>query len=129
MEIQRTSITPAFTAKFIPNKAFKEVVDYAAETKQLRALDSALNNINKANDGDILITHGQTASGVFSNFTLKRRSSVNLGANCSPAEASFNGILELGQLGRKFRSLFGGNVKECISPADIIKNYTSAPKI
>ena len=39
MEIQKTCNHPAFTAKFVPNKAFREVVGYAKETKQLGALD------------------------------------------------------------------------------------------
>lgn len=124
MKIQKIDSTSVFTAKFIPNKAFKEVVDYAAETKQLRALDSALNNIKKANDGDILIIHGQNATGAYSSFTMGHRSSVNLCTNGTQQQASFNGIIELGQLGRKFRSLVGGNVKENISKEDIIKNYT-----
>ena len=124
MEISKKCNHPAFTAKFIPNKAFKEVVDYAANTKQLRALDSALNNIKKANEGDILVVHGANNGHVFSNFTMGKKSVYNSTAQ-NPAEASFNGILDLGTLGAKFRKLIGENVKENISANDIMKNYTS----
>ena len=124
MEISKKCNHPAFTAKFIPNKAFKEVVDYAANTKQLRALDSALNNIKKANEGDILIMHGSNNGHVFSNFTMGKRSVYNSTAE-TPAQASFNGILDLGTIGAKFKKLVGGEVKENISVNDIIKNYTN----
>ena len=124
MEISKKCNHPAFTAKFIPNKAFKEVVDYAANTKQLRALDSALNNLKKANEGDIFIMHGANNGHVFSNFTMGKRAVYNATAQ-TPAEASFNGILDLGALGAKFRKLAGGNVKENITANDIMKNYTT----
>ncbi len=124
MEISKKCNHPAFTAKFIPNKAFKEVVDYAQKTKQLRALDSALNNLKKANEGDILIMHGSNGNRVFSNFTMGKRSIYNQTAN-TPAEASLNGIIDLGTLGSKFRKLVGGNVKENITANDIMKNYTT----
>ena len=124
MELSKKCNHPAFTAKFIPNKAFKEVVDYAAKNSQLRALDSALNTLKKANDGDILIIHGSKNGKTFSNFTMGKRSVVNIGTN-SPAEATFNGIIDLASLGRKFRSLVGGEVQEKITVNDIIKNYTS----
>lgn len=123
MEISKKCNHPAFTAKFIPNKAFKEVVNYAKNTKQLRALDSALNTLKKANKGDILIVHGKNDI-VYSSFTMGRRSVYNTIAE-SPAEASFNGVLELAQLGRKFRSLVGGEAKEYITAKDIMKNYTT----
>ena len=127
MEISniRTNASPAFGAKF-SGKNFKEVVEFAKETKQLRKLDNALNNILHANDGDILIIHGKAPNGnIYSNFTMGRRTVQNsaLKAN-SPAEATFNGIIELGQLDRKFRSLVGGNVKENIKAEDIIARYS-----
>lgn len=123
MVIQKTCNHPAFTAKFVPNRAFREVVGYAKETKQLGALDSALHNIKNANDGDILIIHGETPSGVFSNFSLDRKTVTNTSLK-TPEESSFNGILELGTLGRKFRSLVCGNVKSKVTADDIMKNYT-----
>lgn len=123
MQIQKTCNHPAFTAKFVPNRAFREVVEYAKETKQLNALDSALYNIKKANEGDILIIHGETPAGIFSNFSLDRKAVINSPAN-TPEESSFNGILELGTLGRKFRSLVGGNVKSTVTVENIMKNYT-----
>ena len=125
MKIQKISNKQSsFTAKFVPNKAFKEVVAYAESTKQLRALDSALNSIRKANEGDILIVHGSVNNHVFSNFTLGKRSVYNANAQ-TPEEASFNGILDLGTLGSKFRKLVGGNVKENITANDIMQNYTT----
>ncbi len=125
MEISKKCNHPAFTARFIPNKAFKEVVEFAEKNKQLRALDAALNNIKKANEGDILIMHGASQNNVYSNFTMNRKAVYNSPVN-SPAESSFNGILELGELGSKFKKLVGGEVKERgISAADIMKNYTT----
>lgn len=115
----------SFGAKFEP-KALKEVIEYAANTKQLRKLDAALNNILHANEGDILIIHGKTPDGrVFSNFTMGKRTIQNLtNGAASPQEASFNAILELGELGRKFRSLIGGNVKENITASEIYSRYS-----
>lgn len=115
----------SFGAKF-EQKALKEVIDYASKTKQLRQLDSALNNILHANDGDILIIHGKTPDGrVYSNFTMGKRTVQNpANAAKTPEEASFNGILELGQLGVKFRRLVGGNVKDNFSPEEIFTRYS-----
>ena len=123
MEIQKRCHHPAFTAKFVPNRAFREVVQYAKDTKQLGVLDSALYNIKKANNGDILLIHGETPSGVFSNFSIWRRAVINTPEE-TPEKASFNGIIELGTLGRKFRSLVGGDVKNSVTAEDIMKNYT-----
>ncbi len=123
MEIQKTCNHPAFTAKFVPNKAFREVVEYAKNTRQLAALDGALHNIKNANDGDILIIHGETPSGVFSNFTMGRKTITNTSYK-TPEESSFKAILELGTLGRKFRTLVQGDVKSKVTKDDIMKNYT-----
>lgn len=120
--MQKVSNQPAFTAKIVPNQAFKDVVKYAKETKQLRALDTALNNLNKANDGDIIIIHGKGPNGVFSNFQMGKRSVCNMGYE-TPEESSFNGLQELSMLGRKFRSLVGGNVKSKITPETIMNEY------
>lgn len=123
MEIQKTCNHPAFTAKFVPNKAFREVVEYAKNTRQLAALDGALHNIKNANDGDILIIHGETPSGIFSNFTMGRKTITNTSYK-TPEESSFKAILELGTLGRKFRTLVHGDVKSKVTKDDIMKNYT-----
>lgn len=125
MEIQKYNSLPAFGAKF-DGRAFKEVVEYADKTKQLRALDSALHNILHANKGDILIIHGKTPDGrIYSNFTMGKRCVQNLSSGAeTPAQASFNGILELGQLGRKFRQLAGGDVKDDLNAAGILAKYS-----
>lgn len=123
MEIQKTCSHPAFTAKFVPNRAFREVVQYAKDTKQLGVLDSALYNLKKSNSGDILLVHGETPAGVFSNFSMGRRAVINQ-TDETPQKASFKGIIELGTLGRKFRSLIGGDVKNNVTAEDIMKNYT-----
>lgn len=116
--------TPAFGARF-NKKGLTEVVNYAKETGQLQALDSALNKLLHANDGDILIIHGKTPDGeIYSNFTMGKKTVQNLTADSkTPAEASFKGILELGELGRKFRRLVGGDVKENLKAEDIISRY------
>lgn len=127
MEIQRNSYSPAFSARFTNNKAFKEVVEYAEKNKCLRTLDSALNTIKKANDGEITILHGQSPNGgIYSAFTTGRRSVSNEVSQAkTPAEASFDGILELGFLTKKFKSLLGtSKVKQDITPQRIVKEYT-----
>lgn len=127
MEIQRNSYSPAFSARFTNNKAFKEVVEYAEKNNCLRTLDSALNTIKKANNGDITILHGQSPNGgFFSAFTTGRRSVSNEVSQAqSPAEASFDGILELSFLTKKFKSLMGvSKVKQDITPQRIINEYT-----
>ena len=121
--MQKVSNQPAFTAQIVPNQAFKDVVKYAKETNQLRALDTALNNLKKANNGDIIIIHGKGPNGVFSNFQMGKRSVGNMVYE-TPEESSFNGLQELSMLGRKFRSLVGGNVKSKITPETIMKEYT-----
>ena len=113
----------SFKGKFVANKAFREVVDYAEKTNQLVELDSALNRIKNIECDDILLIHGKTDKGVFSNFNAGRRAIQNLGAE-TPAEASFKAIVELGELGRKFRRLVGGNLKSNLTTNNVIDNYT-----
>lgn len=120
--MQKVSNQPAFTAKIVPNQAFKDVIKYAKETNQLRALDTALNNLKKANDGDIIIIHGKNSNGSFSNFQMGRRSVGNKVYE-TPEESSFFGLQELSLLGRKFRSLVGGNVKSKVTPETIMNEY------
>ncbi len=122
MNISTNQNQPAFSAKFVNNKAFQEVVKYAKESKQLQELDTALNKINNANSGDILLIHGTVPNGVYSNFNMGKRSVQNLGAE-TPEKASFNAILELGELGRKFRRLIGGEVKSNLKAEDLISKY------
>lgn len=127
MEIQKTCYTPTFSAKFVNNQQFREVVQYAQEKGCMRTLDSALNTIKKANKGNITILHGKTSEGtIFSSFTTGRRSVPNNIADASsPAEASFDGILELSMLTKKFRSLLGvSNIDQNINTNSIIKEYT-----
>lgn len=131
MEVQKTCYAPAFQAKFVDNKAFREVVQYANEKGCMRTLDSALNTLKKTNNGDITIFHGTSPDGkLFSNFRYTyrgfiSRSCVNPTLNCeSAAEASMDGILELSMLSKKFYSLTGRNPECHITPEDIIKTYT-----
>ena len=132
MRISADNHNMSFDAKFINNNAFSDVVCYAVKNGKLKELDSALNTINNANPGDILIVHGKISAGTFSNFTYFvnklstiRRSVQNLtlGAT-SPEESSYNAIIDLATLGRKFRKLVGSNVKENISPSSIFDKYT-----
>ena len=127
MDIQRNNYSPAFNAKFVNNSAFQDVVKYAEQKGCLRTLDSALNTINKANDGKITILHGQTPDGkIFSTFTTGRRSVPNNVSEAScPAEASLDGILDLSMLTKKFKSLLGvSKIELDITPAKIMKEYT-----
>ncbi len=112
----------SFKSRFVDNKAFRDVIDYAEKTKQLDVLDNALNKIDSVAASDILLIHGQTSNGVYSNFNMHRRSVQNLGAS-TPEEASFNAIVELGELGRKFRRLIGGDVKSNLTKEKIIDKY------
>lgn len=93
--MQITTNQTSFSGKFIDNKAFRDVIKYAENTKQLDVLDTALNKINNVKSGDILLIHGKTEGGVYSNFNMGRRAVQNLGAE-TPEKASFNAILELG---------------------------------
>lgn len=127
MEIQRINQSPAFNAKFQNNKAFQEVVQYAADNNCLRTFDTALNTLKKADDCTIVITHGlNREGGIFSTFLKDRRSVSNYVAEAkSPAEASFDGILELSWLGKKFKSLVGtSKPKQNITKESILKEYS-----
>lgn len=122
MNISTSQNQPSFSAKFIDNKAFRDVVKYAENTKQLQVLDTALNKINNVKAGDILIIHGKNAEEVYSNFNMGRRAIQNLGAK-TPEEASFNAIIQLGELGRKFRRLVGGELKLNLTANDLVSKY------
>lgn len=127
MEIRKTAATPAFTAKFVNNESFQNVVKFAKENNMLRTLDGALRNLETANRATIRIIDGKTPNGtIYSTFMTKKRSVANNIAEAScPAEASLDGIIELGMLGKKFRSLLGcKEVKHYISTDEIIKKYT-----
>lgn len=120
--------TPAFKANFENNRAFLEVAKYAEETGCLRTLDTALNNIKKANRGKITLVHGKNANGeIYSFFTTGRRSVPNNTSEAqTPAEASLYGIMELSMLTKKFKSLLGvSKVEQNISAEKIIKEYTA----
>lgn len=128
MEISKNCNQPAFGMKFIDNSAMREVFKYAKDTKQLKTLDNALNSLLSANEGDVLLIHGRTPDGkVYSNLNLGHRCSQNSGIS-SPEEASFNGIVELAELGRKFRSLVGGNAKDSLTPEKMMQRYLSGYK-
>lgn len=124
MNISATKNESAFGAKIINNKAFEEVVRYAEQNAKIKELDIALNNLKNANSGDLLIIHGKAPNGIFSSFNMNKRSVQNLSNGAvSPEEASFNALLELGELGRKFRKLIGGNVEYKLKAEDLIKRY------
>ena len=112
-----------FRARFYNNQAFKEVVKYAKETKQLQTLDTALNKLNNVNEGEILLMHGKTSTGMFSNFTKNRRAVQNMCTE-TPEKSSFNAILELAEFGRKFTKLFGENADSKLTSDSIINKYT-----
>ena len=113
-----------FRAKFINNKAFADVINYASKENKLMDLDTALHRLKVANEGDIMIIHGQVPEGIYSNFRMKNRSVQNIAAGCSsPAEATFNSIIELSNLGKKFKRLIGGEVKTKTTTLDIVNEY------
>lgn len=113
---------PNFGANFINTKSFREVLDYAEKNGKLLELDGALNRLHEANTGDILLIHGKTDAGVYSSFRMGHRSVQNLGANL-PEEASYKAIVELGELGRKFRRLIGGDVQSSLSAKRVLQKY------
>ncbi len=123
MNISTNQNQTTFSAKFVNNKAFQEVVKYAKDNNRLQELDSALNKINNTAGSDILLIHGKVQNGVYSNFNMGKRAVQNLGAE-TPEKASFNAILELGELGRKFRKLLGGDVKSTLKENELISKYT-----
>ena len=124
MEISAIKNEQTFGAKIVNNKAFLEVVNYAEKNSMLRDLDIALNNLSNANSGDILIIHGKTPNGIYSSFNMNKRSVQNMtnGAK-SPEESSFNALIELGDLERKFKKLVGGKIESKLNAADLIKKY------
>ncbi len=126
MEISNRYNQPVFGMKLTKNACVDELLRYAKDSKQLGVIDGALNKLLSANEGDALIIAGKTSSGqIFSNITLGHRT-VHFdaaGAN-SPAEATFNGILDLATFGKKFRSLVGGDPKIRITEQQIINRYT-----
>lgn len=127
MEIKKTCYTPAFKANFLKNKQFIETVEWAKKNNCLRSLDQALYNIKHATPGEITIFHGTTPDGkIFSNFRQGRRAFVVHASDAkTPAEATFEGIQELGLLGRKFRSLMGTPEVSCdVTAEKIITDYT-----
>lgn len=127
MEIQKINHCPSFNAKFKNNKAFQEVVQYAADNNCLRTLDSALNTLGKTNKCTIIISHGVDNNGmIYSSFIKDRRSVSNSIAEAkSPAEASLDGIIELSWLRRKFKSLVGTSApEENITKESILKEYS-----
>lgn len=123
MNVTNQQNQTAFSARFINNQAFRDVVNYAEKTKQLTQLDGALNRLKNANSGDILLIHGKIGDNVYSNFNMGKRSLQNLGAE-TPEKASFDAIIELGKLERKFRKLIGGDVKSSLNGEDLIKKYS-----
>lgn len=128
MEIQRNYNTPAFQAHFARNKQFEEVVKWAEKNNCLRALDQALYNIKHANPGEITIFHGTTPDGkIYSNFRQAKRSFIVQTTDAtSPAEATYNGIQELGMLGKAFRSLMGKSEVTCdVTASKIMRDYTA----
>lgn len=127
MKIQRTNYCPSFNAKFTNNEAFREVVQYAADNNCLRTLDSALNTLKKTDDCIITATHGVDSKGAMYSTFLKGRRSVSNSVSeaTSPAHATFDGILELSWLGRKFRSLVGTSQPEQnITKESLVKEYS-----
>lgn len=127
MEISkiRNNQTPAFGMKF-DRKTLTEVANFAKETKQLDKLDNALNRLLHITEGDVLAIHGKTSDGmIYSNFTMGTRSIQNsaLGAKSS-IEATFKGILELAELGKKCKSLVGKNFTENYKAEEIITRYS-----
>jgi len=122
MQITNNQSNTAFAANFVNNKTFQDVVKYAKKNGELQTLDSALNVLNNVNKGDILIINGRTAAGNYSNFNLGKKTVSVCGGN-TPEEASFKGIVELAELGKKFRRLFGGNAKFSLTTDDVISRY------
>ena len=124
MKISAIQNEQTFGAKVINNKAFIEVICYAEKNGLLKELDGALNNLKNANSGDLLIIHGKTPNGIYSNFNMNKRSVQNMANGAkSPEEASFDALLELGELGYKFKKLVGGNIEYKLTPEELIKKY------
>lgn len=116
----------SFQAKFINTKSFQEVIEYAEKNKKLPELDSALNKIGHVYGNDILIIHGQVPNGIYSSFRMGNRSVQNLSMHATtPQESSFNAIIELSELGKKFKKLLGSReIKTDLTPEQIINKYS-----
>lgn len=128
MKISSNYNQPSFSARFINNQPFRDVVKYANDTQQLSILDSALNVIRSISPGEILLLHGESKSGtVYSNFSMRNRA-VSNEMMSTPAESSFYGILELSELGSKFNKLFGNRLKPLWTEEGLIRRYTVPEK-
>ncbi len=124
MQISNNIDKSAFGMKFVNNQAFKDVIAYAKGTKQLAKLDDSLNKLLHVKSDDILIIHGNYGEKVYSSFNLKNKFSVpNMGGK-TPSESSFNGIIELSEMGKKLSRLIGGSPKICVDEAEIFGRYT-----
>ncbi len=127
MEIQRTNYSPAFSAKFINNKEMREVIQFAKDNNCMRTLDGALNTLKNVDNKAVRILHGTTSEGrMYSTFMVGKRSVPNNVCDVkSPAEASFDGIMELSMLTKKFKSLFGVHeATNNLTVEKMIKEYT-----
>ena len=114
----------SFKSKFVNNQAFRDVVKFAADTGQLNLLDTALNKIDNAIGDDILLIHGKTPNGIYSNFTVNGRSIRNP-SDVSPELTSLLGIIDLSELSLSYRQLFGRNAKLKLTANDIINKYST----
>lgn len=128
MEIQRTiSYSPAFSAKFVNNKSFQNLVKYAQEKGCMRTLDSSLHSLSKVDNAVIRICDGTTPDGkIYSTFMSGRRSVPNDVFDAkTPSEATLDGIIELSMFGKKYKSLIGvSRATDSITPQSMIKDYT-----
>lgn len=126
MEIQKTCYAPSFSAKFASNKFVQEGILYASNNKCLRTLENSLHNLSKADDGIITTIAGKTKDGhMFCNMMCgKKTVSIPVDDAQSIGELVYNGMVEIGMLGKRFRTLFNVKEPKCnIDVKDIFKNY------
>jgi hypothetical protein len=127
MQVQKCGYTQSFKANFGRNKSFMNVVKYAKDNNYLMTLDGALNSIKKSNAGTINLIDGYTPAGkIYSTFMFGKHSVSNAVSDASsPAEASFDAIIELGLIGgKKSRELFGKNPEQNVTIDSILREYT-----
>ena len=134
MEVSRINNTmhPSFGAIFRRNNAFVEIVQCAKSKGLLLELDNALNRINCANKGEILIKHEKSNAGNYSSYfefyqpnSGEKRRVLNLPVQDEPAVVtSLNAILNLGKLKSSFMKLVGAPVEQNISVNDMVNKYS-----
>ena len=104
--------SPNFGIKFLNNNAFKDVHQYAVKNNKLQTLKTALEKLQSAKEGTVIINHGNDMQNVsYSTFKLNNTIIENTPYfDEKPVEASYRAIIDLAALDSRYRVLTEGEV-------------------